>query len=92
MPKSRGSDPVAFYRVQVGVLSPEGLTTTRGILRRFSDFLNLFYELKKAFPLKTLPPAPPKTILRMKSRTSVEEYFAAKMFSGGLDGKTIIGH
>uniref|UniRef100_A0A3N7EJN5 PX domain-containing protein n=1 Tax=Populus trichocarpa TaxID=3694 RepID=A0A3N7EJN5_POPTR len=73
VPKSRGSDPVAFYRVQVGVLSPEGLTTTRGILRRFSDFLNLFYELKKAFPLKTLPPAPPKTILRMKSRTSVEE-------------------
>ncbi|KAL9405480.1 hypothetical protein Peur_002452 [Populus x canadensis] len=73
VPKSRGSDPVAFYRVQVGVLSPEGLTTTRGILRRFSDFLNLFYELKKAFPLKTLPPAPPKRILRMKSRISVEE-------------------
>ncbi|XP_011007710.1 PREDICTED: uncharacterized protein LOC105113290 isoform X2 [Populus euphratica] len=73
VPKSRGSDPVAFYRVQVGVQSPEGLTTTRGILRRFSDFLNLFYELKKAFPLKTLPPAPPKRILRMKSRISVEE-------------------
>lgn len=73
MPKSRGSDPVAFYRVQVGVLSPEGLTTTRGILRRFSDFLNLFYELQKAFPLKTLPPAPPKRILRLKSRISVEE-------------------
>lgn len=73
VPKSRGSDPVAFYRVQVGVLSPEGLTTTRGILRRFSDFLNLFYELQKAFPLKTLPPAPPKRILRLKSRISVEE-------------------
>ncbi|KAJ6700705.1 PX DOMAIN-CONTAINING PROTEIN EREX [Salix koriyanagi] len=73
VPNSRGSDPVAFYRVQVGVQSPEGFTTTRGILRRFSDFLNLFSELKKEFPLKTLPPAPPKTILRMKSRISVEE-------------------
>lgn len=31
-----------FYRVQVGVQSPEGNTTTRGILRRFNDFLKLF--------------------------------------------------
>ncbi|XP_024181285.1 PX domain-containing protein EREX isoform X3 [Rosa chinensis] len=62
-----------FYRVQVGLQSPEGITTTRGILRRFNDFLKLFSELKKAFPLKDLPPAPPKGFLRMKSRILLEE-------------------
>ncbi|PQQ18570.1 PX domain-containing protein EREX isoform X4 [Prunus yedoensis var. nudiflora] len=62
-----------FYRVQVGVQSLEGITTTRGILRRFSDFLKLFSELKKAFPMKDLPPAPPKGFLRMKSRAQLEE-------------------
>ncbi|XP_040370616.1 PX domain-containing protein EREX isoform X2 [Rosa chinensis] len=73
LPKPRGSDPVVFYRVQVGLQSPEGITTTRGILRRFNDFLKLFSELKKAFPLKDLPPAPPKGFLRMKSRILLEE-------------------
>ncbi|CAN6706900.1 unnamed protein product [Malus baccata var. baccata] len=73
LPKSRGSDPVVFYRVQVGIQSPEGITTTRGILRRFNDFLKLSSELKKAFPTKDLPPAPPKGFLRVKSRTLLEE-------------------
>ncbi|KAK9282341.1 hypothetical protein L1049_005257 [Liquidambar formosana] len=73
LPKSRGSDPVVFYRVQIGIQSPEGVTTTRGILRRFSDFLKLFSELKKAFPKKNLPSAPPKRLMRMKSRTLLEE-------------------
>ncbi|KAL6144861.1 hypothetical protein ACLB2K_055551 [Fragaria x ananassa] len=73
LPKPRGSDAVVFYRVQVGLQSPEGITTTRGILRRFNDFLKLFSELKKAFPLKDLPPAPPKGILRMRSRILLEE-------------------
>ncbi|KAL6285970.1 hypothetical protein ACE6H2_010360 [Prunus campanulata] len=73
LPKSSSSDPVVFYRVQVGVQSLEGITTTRGILRRFSDFLKLFSELKKAFPMKDLPPAPPKGFLRMKSRAQLEE-------------------
>ncbi|XP_062008113.1 PX domain-containing protein EREX isoform X1 [Rosa rugosa] len=73
LPKPRGSDPVVFYRVQVGLQSPEGITTTRGILRRFNDFLKLFSELKKAFPLKDPPPAPPKGFLRMKSRILLEE-------------------
>lgn len=72
-PKSRDSDPVVFYRVQVGVQSPEGITTTRGVLRRFNDFLKLFTVLKKAFPKKNLPPAPPKGLLRMKSRALLEE-------------------
>ncbi|XVF35614.1 hypothetical protein REPUB_Repub18cG0161100 [Reevesia pubescens] len=73
LPKSRDSDPVVFYRVQVGIQSPEGVTTTRGVLRRFNDFLKLFTELKKAFPKKSLPPAPPKGLLRMKSRALLEE-------------------
>ncbi|KAK9280523.1 hypothetical protein L1049_014215 [Liquidambar formosana] len=62
-----------FYRVQVGVQSPEGITTTRGVLRRFNDFLKLFANLKKAFLKKNLPPAPPKGLLRMKSRAMLEE-------------------
>ncbi|XP_022754479.1 PX domain-containing protein EREL1-like isoform X2 [Durio zibethinus] len=73
LPKSRDSDPVVFYRVQVGVQSAEGVTTTRGVLRRFNDFLKLFTELKRAFPKKSLPPAPPKGLLRMKSRALLEE-------------------
>lgn len=31
-----------FYRVHVGVQSPEGITTTRCVLRRFNDFLKLY--------------------------------------------------
>ncbi|KAK4853779.1 hypothetical protein QYF36_014459 [Acer negundo] len=73
LPKSRDSDPVVFYRVQVGVQSPEGITTSRGVLRRFNHFLKLFTDLKKAFPKKNLPPAPPKGLLRMKSRALLDE-------------------
>ncbi|CAN6583680.1 unnamed protein product [Malus baccata var. baccata] len=73
LPKSRNSDPVVFYRVQVGVQSPEGITTTSGVLRRFNDFLKLFSDLKKAFPKKNLPPTPSKGLLRMKSRELLEE-------------------
>ncbi|GMY34065.1 PX domain-containing protein EREX [Fagus crenata] len=71
--KSRGSDPVVVFRVQVGIQSPEGITTTRGILRRFNDFLKLFSEVKKEFPMKNVPPAPPRRIFRTKSRTLLEE-------------------
>ncbi|XP_057504653.1 PX domain-containing protein EREX-like isoform X1 [Actinidia eriantha] len=73
LPKSRGSDPVVFYRVQIGIQSPEGITTTRGIRRRFSDFLKLFSELKTKFPKKEFPAAPPKSLLKKKSRTLLEE-------------------
>lgn len=73
MPEARGSDPVVFYRVQIGIQSPLGVTTTRGILRRFSDFLKLFSELKSAFLKKSLPPAPPKRLLKTKSRTVMAE-------------------
>ncbi|KAE8680829.1 signal recognition particle 54 kDa protein 2-like [Hibiscus syriacus] len=73
LPTSRGSDSVVFYKVQVGIQSPQGVTTTRGILRRYSDFLKLLFELKKIFPNKNLPPAPPKRILRVKNRTLLEE-------------------
>ncbi|XP_065865528.1 PX domain-containing protein EREX [Euphorbia lathyris] len=69
----RDSVPVTFYRVQVGILSPEGITTTRGILRRYSEFLKLHSELRKAFPDKMLPPPPPKSFLRRKNRMLLEE-------------------
>ncbi|KAJ7958789.1 Phox (PX) domain protein [Quillaja saponaria] len=73
LPKSRNSEPVVFYRVQVGLQSPEGITTTCGVLRRFNDFLKLFTNIKKAFPRKSLPAAPPKGLLRMKTRALLEE-------------------
>ncbi|KAL4296503.1 hypothetical protein GQ457_12G020140 [Hibiscus cannabinus] len=73
LPKSRDSDPVVFYRVNVGIQSPDGVTTTYGVLRRFNDFLKLFNELKKAYPKKSLPPAPPKGLLRLKSSALLEE-------------------
>ncbi|KAM6544489.1 hypothetical protein CsatB_008936 [Cannabis sativa] len=75
LPKSRDSDPVVgqFYRVHVGVQSPEGSTTTRGVLRRFNDFLKLFSDLKKVFPKKNFPLTPPKGLLRMRSRAQLEE-------------------
>ncbi|KAE8654555.1 Adenine phosphoribosyltransferase 5 isoform 1 [Hibiscus syriacus] len=73
LPKSRDSDPVVFYRVQIGLQSPESVTSTLVVLRRFNDFLKLFTELKAAFPKKSVPPAPPKGLLRMKSRVLLEE-------------------
>ncbi|XP_021888428.1 PX domain-containing protein EREX, partial [Carica papaya] len=62
-----------FYRVRVGIQSPEGITTTRCTLRRYSDFLKLLSELKKEFPKKALPVAPAKRILRIKSKRLLEE-------------------
>ncbi|KAI4387072.1 hypothetical protein MLD38_004933 [Melastoma candidum] len=73
LPKSRGSDPIVFYRVQVGVQSPEGITSTRGVLRRFSEFQRLIKELKNEFPAKKLPPMPPRRLLGTKSDTQLEE-------------------
>ncbi|KAF8047005.1 hypothetical protein N665_3267s0006 [Sinapis alba] len=73
LPKSKNSDPVVFYRVQISVQSPEGVTTMRGVLRRFNDFLKLLTDLRKAFPRKSFPSAPPKGLLRMKSRAVLEE-------------------
>ncbi|CAJ2643577.1 unnamed protein product [Trifolium pratense] len=73
VPKSRNSDPIVFYRLQVGIQSPEGITNIHGVLRRFNDFLNLYVDLKKEFPRKNIPPAPPKGLLRLKSRALLEE-------------------
>ncbi|XP_042038910.1 PX domain-containing protein EREL1-like isoform X1 [Salvia splendens] len=70
--KSRDSDPTVFYRVQVGIQSPEGITTTRTVLRRFNDFLKLHAALKRAFPQKSIPSTPPKGLLRMKTRAMLE--------------------
>ncbi|XP_060186950.1 PX domain-containing protein EREX-like [Lycium barbarum] len=71
--RPRGSATVVFYRVQIGIQSPDGFTTTREILRRFSDFLQLSSALKKEFPKKKLPPAPSKGLLRMQSNELLEE-------------------
>jgi len=90
-----------FFRVQVGVQSPAAITTTRLVLRRFSDFVSLFsevcvfstlhsifllfpswsggisifffFQLKTEFPMKNLPPPPPKKMLRIKSHALLEE-------------------
>lgn len=75
LPKSSSSasDPVVFYRVQVGVQSPDGVTSTRALLRRFNDFLKLYSDLRRAFPKKSLPSAPPKGLLRMRSKALLDE-------------------
>ncbi|CAI8599616.1 unnamed protein product [Vicia faba] len=73
VPKSRNSDPIVFYRLQVGIQSPEGITNIHGVLRRFNDFIKLYVDLKKEFPGKNIPPAPPKGLLRLKSRALLEE-------------------
>ncbi|KAK4787333.1 hypothetical protein SAY86_011166 [Trapa natans] len=73
LPKSRDSDPIVFYRVQICLQSPEGAITKHVVLRRFSDFLKLFADLKRSFPKKNLPPVPPKGLLRMRSRTLLDE-------------------
>ncbi|KAL1191343.1 PX domain-containing protein EREX [Cardamine amara subsp. amara] len=73
LPKSSVSDPAVFYRVQVAIQSPEGITSLRLILRRFNDFLELYASIKKEFVKKSLPQAPPKKILRMKNQTLLEE-------------------
>ena len=39
-----------FYRVQVSVQSPEGITTMRGVLRRFNDFLKLLTDVRFCSP------------------------------------------
>ncbi|KFK38944.1 hypothetical protein AALP_AA3G180300 [Arabis alpina] len=73
LPKSNVSDPAVFYRVQVAIQSPEGITSAGVILRRFNDFLELYSSIKKEFVKKRLPQAPPKKILRMKNQTLLEE-------------------
>ncbi|KAJ0989500.1 hypothetical protein J5N97_007856 [Dioscorea zingiberensis] len=83
-PDSRASgdgllNPIIFYRVQVGIQSPEGVSTSRDILRRFSDFLKFFSALTKTLPQKKIPAAPPKhAFLRINSsRLLLEERRAA---------------
>ncbi|XP_010913328.1 PX domain-containing protein EREL1 isoform X3 [Elaeis guineensis] len=68
-------NPIVFYRIHIGIQSPEGVSTSHGVLRRFSDFLKLYSALKKAFPKKDIPPAPPKhAFLRINSsRMLLEE-------------------
>ncbi|KAK9098688.1 hypothetical protein Syun_025733 [Stephania yunnanensis] len=74
------SEGVAFYKVQVGIQSPEGITSVRGVLRRFSDFMKLLDQLKRTFPRKHLPPAPSKHVLRINSNKSLPEETWKGMF------------
>lgn len=66
---------IVFYRIHVGIQSPEGVSSSHGVLRRFSDFLKLCSDLKRAFPKKEIAPAPPKhAFLRINSsRLLLEE-------------------
>ncbi|KAL0910207.1 hypothetical protein M5K25_021161 [Dendrobium thyrsiflorum] len=68
-------NPIIFYRILVGIQSPEGASSSHDILHRFSDFLKLFSALKRAFPKKDIPQAPPKhALLRINSsRLLLEE-------------------
>nr|XP_043616005.1 PX domain-containing protein EREX-like [Erigeron canadensis] len=67
-----GSDAV-FFRVQVGVQSPEGITSTQEVLRRFNEFWKLYSDLRTEFPKKYLPLPPPKSLMKMRSNTLLEE-------------------
>ncbi|CAH9086846.1 unnamed protein product [Cuscuta europaea] len=71
--KPKDSDSVVFYRVLVGIQSPDGITTTHIVLRRFNDFLKFHAALKRKFPKKNLPPAPPKGFMRLKTKALLEE-------------------
>jgi hypothetical protein len=42
--------PYQFYRVQVAIQSPEGITSARLVLRRFNDFLELYSSVSTFFP------------------------------------------
>ncbi|KAJ7514769.1 hypothetical protein O6H91_23G058500 [Diphasiastrum complanatum] len=92
LPKAKNADgafisPIVFYKVEVGIQSPEGLSTSRGILRRFSDFLKLFAALKRILPKKLLPAAPPKSSLsRINSSHSLlqERRYALEDWMGRL--------
>ncbi|KAJ7549375.1 hypothetical protein O6H91_07G051200 [Diphasiastrum complanatum] len=56
-------NPTVFYKVQVGIQSPQGYSTSSTILRRFSDFLKLSAALKRTLPKTVMPVAPPKNSL-----------------------------
>ncbi|KAH7302379.1 hypothetical protein KP509_23G069700 [Ceratopteris richardii] len=60
---SNHASKVTYFRVLVGLQSPDGVSTLHGILRRFSHFMKLYDSLKCMFPKKKLP-VPPKKSFR----------------------------
>ncbi|KAL0906303.1 hypothetical protein M5K25_024786 [Dendrobium thyrsiflorum] len=67
-------NPIVFYRIQVGVQSPQGISSSHGMLRRFSDFMKLISDLKRVFSKKYFPPSPPKhALLRINSNRQLLE-------------------
>ncbi|KAH9543417.1 hypothetical protein CY35_13G063600 [Sphagnum magellanicum] len=97
LPEAKAADgsfvnPIVFFRVQVGIQSPDGISALRGILRRFSDFLKLFTALKQSFPKKKLPAAPAKhSLMRMNSSTLLlERRYALEDWLGRLLADIVI--
>ncbi|KAI3521214.1 hypothetical protein L1887_10675 [Cichorium endivia] len=74
---SADSSDIVFYGVKVGIQSPDGITTTRTVPRRFNEFLKLYSELRKEFPKENLPPAPPKRLVKTKSKKVLVERICA---------------
>ncbi|KAI5055829.1 hypothetical protein GOP47_0029350 [Adiantum capillus-veneris] len=60
---NHAANSTVYFRVLVGLQSPEGVSTLHGILRRFSQFIKLNESLKRMFPKKKLP-IPPKKSFR----------------------------
>ncbi|GKB04304.1 PX domain-containing protein EREX-like protein [Tanacetum coccineum] len=72
IPSASGSETV-FFKVQVGIQSPEGITSTR--------------ELRKEFPKKHLPSTPPRRLIKMRSKTFEEDIHRnEKRRRGALEG------
>ncbi|CAK9201804.1 unnamed protein product [Sphagnum troendelagicum] len=97
LPEAKAADgsfvnPIVFFRVQVGIQSPDGISALRGILRRFSDFLKLFTALKQSFPKKKLPAPPAKhSLMRMNSSTLLlERRYALEDWLGRLLADIVI--
>ncbi|XP_024399637.1 PX domain-containing protein EREL1 [Physcomitrium patens] len=92
IPEAKDSDgkpinPTVFFKVQVGIQSPDGISTLRQTLRRFSDFLKLHAALKKLFSKKKLPAPPPKnSLMRINSKQPLlqERRHALEEWMGSL--------
>ncbi|OAY62878.1 hypothetical protein ACMD2_17211 [Ananas comosus] len=86
-------NPIVFYRIHIGIQSPEGVSSSHGVLRRFSDFLKLYSALKKSFPKKEIPPAPPKhSFLRINSSRLLLEECRKPLDSAAEENEIVVFH
>lgn len=75
IPQARGPvgqdvNPTVYFKVRVGVQSPQGVSASRLVLRRFNDFLKLHSALRRVLPRRKLPSPPPKNPLQRVSASS----------------------